>query len=253
MTFDGRFGAAAGAYREFRPEYPEALFERILEHVPPQARQRAIDLGAGTGLVALPLARRFDEVVAVEPDARMTAELTAASPRIVVRSARAEDVEEPPRSADLVTIGTALHWMDGPLVVAKAARWLRPGRALAVFRYGFPRVPEALWPTLKAELARWSPFRDPRLLDEDYARRTVEAAAGYSSVHASSVPNVVPLHAAGLVGFCRSTSYCAAWLRSLPDPDRYLEQFERTLRDLAGDGPMPIDFELELLIAIATA
>jgi trans-aconitate methyltransferase len=77
MDFEPRFGPIAGAYQAYRPAYPQALFDRILEALPPKNRRRAIDLGAGTGLSTLPLCRWFAEVVAVEPDPQMVCSSTS--------------------------------------------------------------------------------------------------------------------------------------------------------------------------------
>ena len=45
MPFESRFGAAAGAYSNFRPDYSSEIFDHILAAVPPGRRQLAIDLG----------------------------------------------------------------------------------------------------------------------------------------------------------------------------------------------------------------
>jgi len=59
MPLETRFGDAVAAYAAYRPEYPAELWEKILAGIPPEHRQRAVDLGAGTGLSAVPLAQWF--------------------------------------------------------------------------------------------------------------------------------------------------------------------------------------------------
>lgn len=56
------FGAQAGECRAFRPAWPAGVFARIVARVP-RPRRRALDLGAGTGLVATRLVEHFQEVV----------------------------------------------------------------------------------------------------------------------------------------------------------------------------------------------
>jgi len=81
---------------------------------------RLLDLGCGTGSLAVPLAPRVDEVVAVDPEPEMLAALDGpANVRKV--EAVAEDVDESWGRFRLVTIGRAFHWMDGPLVMARLA------------------------------------------------------------------------------------------------------------------------------------
>jgi hypothetical protein len=39
MPFEPRFGQSAGAYSTYRPDYPPALFKRILAELPPGLRE----------------------------------------------------------------------------------------------------------------------------------------------------------------------------------------------------------------------
>lgn len=71
------FGAAAVAYAEHRPDYALAAIEWALEPAP---GRRVLDLGAGTGKLTATLLTLGRDVVAVEPDAAMLAELRRAMP-----------------------------------------------------------------------------------------------------------------------------------------------------------------------------
>ena len=115
------FDQAAEAFRRFRPRYPRVIFDKIMERFPPP-RERALDLGAGTGLATLPLCDHFEEVIAVEPSEEMAEKLADLSPRIRVLSIPAEDLPNTPDTqVDLVTVGSALYWMDGELALEKVA------------------------------------------------------------------------------------------------------------------------------------
>src|SRR4051812_25291898 len=88
-----RYGLHADRYRRFRPGYPGWLFDLAAERCgPPHAL--ALELGAGSGQATSEILRRFERVVAVEPDADMAA-LIPADPRLQVRVAPAESAELP--------------------------------------------------------------------------------------------------------------------------------------------------------------
>ncbi|HUJ81764.1 MAG TPA: methyltransferase domain-containing protein, partial [Candidatus Acidoferrales bacterium] len=116
--FQSRFGHAVDEYVAYRPEYPAELFERIMAVLPSERRQRAMDLGAGTGNSIRPLLAHFAEVIAVEPDPLMAEKLRALGARAQVRVTSAEDVVLEAASVDLVTVAAALYWMDVPRVMA---------------------------------------------------------------------------------------------------------------------------------------
>lgn len=249
MSLEMSFGSAEPAYSAFRPGYPEALFRQIMDAVP-VPYEKALDLGAGTGLSALPLAGWFKQVVAVEPDPKMAARLYGLSPRIEVRQCGAEELEEAPESFELTTSGNAFYWMKGEVVINKIANWLRSGGILAVYRYGFPEAPPPVQEMVLAELKlHWDEFRHPVLIDEDYSWRVVESCSALSNARIFTVPNIVPLSARRLVGFFSSTSYGSAYLRTLPSPESYLAELENKIRRVSGNSLIDVDFKLELILA----
>lgn len=136
-SFSDHFSGVAGPYAEFRPRYPEALFDWLADLAP--GRDLAWDCATGSGQAALALARRFERVVATDA----SAEQIAAAPRhpqVDYRVARAESSGLAPASIDLITVAQALHWFDRPAFYGEAARVLQRDGVLAVWTYGHPRL-----------------------------------------------------------------------------------------------------------------
>jgi SAM-dependent methyltransferase len=90
-----------------------------------------LDLGAGTGKLAGALVALGAEVVAVEPDPAMLAELRRALPDVRALPGSAEAIPLPDGSVDAVLAGNALHWFDMAVAGAEVARVLAPGGVLA--------------------------------------------------------------------------------------------------------------------------
>ncbi len=125
------FGAAAGAYAEHRPDYASDAVRWALESAP---GPRVLDLGAGTGkLTGTLVASGADvaNVVAVEPDPAMLAELRCALPAVRALPGGAEAIPLPDASVDAVLAGNALHWFDMAVAGPEIARVLAPGGVLA--------------------------------------------------------------------------------------------------------------------------
>jgi SAM-dependent methyltransferase len=116
------FRTAAPYYARYRPAYPPELIAQLAEATGVDRDARVLDLGAGPGTVAIPLAAYAAEVVAVDAEPEMIARLSAAAPpSVTVVEGRAEDVDSSWGRFRLATSGRAFHWFDAPLVLARLA------------------------------------------------------------------------------------------------------------------------------------
>jgi len=143
------FHRLAGDYRA-RPGYPDALVARLLA-LAGGPGARIADLGAGSGHLAVPLARFGARVHAVEP-ARAMLDLLGEDARdlpVVPVHAAAEETGLDAGAFDLVLLADALQWVDPDRAGREVARLLAPGGALAVVT---PRLSDT--PFLRAVEAR---------------------------------------------------------------------------------------------------
>ena len=122
------FGAEAVAYAEHRPDYALAAVRWALEPAP---GRRVLDLGAGTGKLTATLVGLGTEVIAIEPDSAMLAELRRGLPKVRALRGHAESIPLPDESVDAVLAGNALHWFDMAVAGPEMARVLVPGGILA--------------------------------------------------------------------------------------------------------------------------
>jgi SAM-dependent methyltransferase len=250
VNFQPKFGHAADEFERFRPDYPPELYERILRDVPSDHRNRAMDLGAGTGKVARQLLAHFAEVIAVEPDPLMAAKIRGQFPRAVVCICTAEECSQEAASVDLVTIANALHWMEAERVFASVHSWLRSGGILAVFDRPLPKTSAEIDAIVLGEFrGPWKPHRDPRLQRSRNWQERVRAAPGFQIVEETKFPNLVSMSPQDYAGFWRSTSYGSAYARTLPDPESYWLQLESRFRAASPDGMIPVDFSPTLILA----
>ncbi|HET6779245.1 MAG TPA: class I SAM-dependent methyltransferase [Gemmatimonadales bacterium] len=144
------FSQIAASYASCRPTYPEELFDYLAGLV--HGRRLAWDCGAGTGQATIPLARRFDAVIATDISISML-EQAPRHPRVEYRAAPAEASGIPSATVDLVTVAQALHWLDVKAFYEEAARVLLPGGVLAVWTYASPQLEDA---TLQHHLSRFN-------------------------------------------------------------------------------------------------
>jgi len=167
-SFKDYFSETAAAYAAFRPRYPDALFDFVASL--PARRVTAWDCATGNGQAAIPLAKRFDRVIATDASAEQIAHAEPHA-RIGYRVALADASGIESGSIDLVTVAQALHWLEPDAFFAEARRVLGPGGAVAVWCYARPRVAADIDQVIERFYAGtlapyWSPERG--LVDQGY-------------------------------------------------------------------------------------
>jgi SAM-dependent methyltransferase len=219
MAENELFRGAASYYARYRPRYPAELLARVAERAGLDGRGRLLDLGCGTGNVAIPLAAYVEEVVAVDIEPEMLAELRRAAPANVrTVEARAEDVDESWGVFRLATVGAALHWFDCGLVLGNLAK-LTPAVALV----GEPLRGEAMTTLLAVSEELFG--KRPEMRSGDVRYEEVLAESAFSAVETLSVEVERTWTPDQLIGLAYSTSFASAARVG----DRR-EEFERVLR-----------------------
>ncbi len=123
------------------------VLDRLIRLSSPEPTDACVDLGAGTGFVTRALAPLVSSVLAVDLSAGMAGSLAERAARDGLHNISIEvsDLREfrlPPASVDLVVSSYALHHLadaDKQALVARAARWLRPGGRLVIADMMFGR------------------------------------------------------------------------------------------------------------------
>ena len=103
----------------------------------------AWDAGCGSGQLSVPLAARFERVIATDVSPEQLAR-AAPHPRVEYRCSPAEASGLPPGVADLAVAAQAAHWFDLDGYYAEVRRIARPGAIFALATYGELQVDDAV-------------------------------------------------------------------------------------------------------------
>ncbi len=201
-----RFNDRVADYARYRPTYPSAAIDAVLEELGGPAGLLAVNVGAGTGISSRLLADRGVGVIALEPNPQMRAAIGDA--RIDARDGLAHATGLEDASADLVTSFQAFHWFANDDATREFARVLRPGGRVALVwnerdssdptteEYGRIAEPPRHADTSTAMRGEYRSYVGPLL-----------AAAGFGEVRERLFPNAQSLDLDGLIGRARSASY----------------------------------------------
>lgn len=133
------FASAATYYAQYRPFYPDELIAAIVVQFKLTKQDRVIDIGAGTGHLAIQLAPLVKEIVAIEPDPDMLAEgkkLCAKHGVHNVQWIQASD-EDLVTMSDLgqftiATFGASFHWMEHDVLMKTLDSLITPQGGVVV-------------------------------------------------------------------------------------------------------------------------
>lgn len=227
-----RFTERAGEYERFRPGYPGAAIDLVLEGLGEPGALTIADVGAGTGIFARALAGRGCRVVAIEPNEAMR-QVAPAHENIVWRDATGEDTGLAPASVDLVTCAQAFHWLKPERAIPEFCRILKPGGRIALlWNIGDERNPVArgYYEAIRRASSDFTtshgrvtanPLHRPPLLGQEE----------------HTLPNAQRLDAEGLIGRAMSASYIPRGENS-PERRRLIEDLRALHAAHADDSGM---------------
>jgi SAM-dependent methyltransferase len=129
------FDTAAELYHRARPDYPDELFDHLVEVTGLRRGARVLEVGSATGKATLPMARRGYRLTCVEPGPALAAvaRRNLAGLDATVIETRFEDWRPGPERYALVFAATAWHWVDPEVRYVRAAEALTDGGHLALW------------------------------------------------------------------------------------------------------------------------
>jgi ubiquinone/menaquinone biosynthesis C-methylase UbiE len=126
------FSNQSDGYSKYRPDYPQDLFDYILQFV--NERDRAWDCATGNGQAAKMLAAFFKKVDASDTSSAQL-EKAVQKPNIQYHLAPAEHTPFADDSFDLITIAQAYHWFNWKEFYEEATRVGKQNAVVAAWTY----------------------------------------------------------------------------------------------------------------------
>src|SRR6201997_4535840 len=129
---DGRrlFGNDPKTSAEARPDYPDALYARLIARCGLRPGASVFEIGPGTGIATRHLlSLGAFPLRAIEPDPRLATFLreTSETDSLEIDQASFDEAALPEAAFDLAVAATSFHWLEQRSSLAKVYRSLKPG------------------------------------------------------------------------------------------------------------------------------
>ena len=246
------FTGTVAFYQRYRLAYPDRLIARVAGLLGLTPGAAVLDLGCGTGMLAIPLARLGMTVTAMDPDPDML-DATGSAARdagvaITLLRGGSQDLTPGMGPFRLVVMGRSFHWMDRAATLTLLDKIVTRDGGVALFHDAHPPAPENGWFKILCD-AQKAYRREAKT--EKAGHRRYESylfASAFSQLDGLSVTVRQALALEDIVGRAFSISACAPHRLGSRAQD-FATRLAAALREVSPDGKFTEVAELVAVLA----
>ena len=246
-----RFSSRVEAYVRYRPGYPDALMQTLLQKALPGAEAVVADVGSGSGIFTRLLLQQKLKVFAIEPNdnMRQAAETMLADyPNFTSVDAPAEAITLADKSVELITAAQAFHWFNNAAAKSEFRRILKPDGRLALI-WNKRKISQAFQQAYDAVLRTYAPeygvVNHMSLSEADIA-----AFFADGQMEVLHFDNSQQLSFPALLGRLKSSSYCPA--EDSPQYPSLVAELAALFEQFAIDAMIDFQYDTELYLGPVT-
>ena len=228
------FKGTADFYVRYRTPYLESMIKSLINIVDIKDNDKLLDLACGPGRLSLPLAKYFNEVVAIDLEEEMILAGKKLAEDLGIKNiqwktGRAEDFIANSETFKLATIGDAFHRLDQKNVLKTIFESLKTGGFLAIIggsiiTYGGNREWQKI---LNKILLKWrSPNINNNNIDYIEQFQKVLTEFGFKDVFTNTFEETIILTVEEIIGFLYSMS---VYSKNVIGND--IEEFEKKITE----------------------
>lgn len=238
-----RFAGTAAFYERYRLGYPDRLLARVANLLDLKPGDAVLDLGCGTGMLAVGFAKLGMAVTAMDPEPDMLAATRSAADAAgvtlsIVRGS-SHDLAPGMGPFALVAMGRSFHWMDRAATLTMLDHIVTPQGGVALFHDTHPPVEENVWFKILRDVQdKFGRAAAPHVMERRGGHRRYEPflfASAFTQLDGLSVTIRKDLTVEEIVGRALSMSSCSP--QTLGAQQQAFEtRLAAALRELSPDG-----------------
>lgn len=239
---ESQYQGTAYYYNKFRPRYSKEFYDTVFNKSGINKNSKVMDLGCATGIVALEIAPRVKEVLAVDIEPEFLVEGIRLAKRAGLENIKwirnkAENLFNLHQNMDFTFISQAFHWMDRKLVLDELYELTNPGGGIIIASF----IAEEKWSAPLQEIIRkytgTNDYETRKKLGLTQKHTDILEQSGFGpyEIVEFSYPRITSPEE--ILGYFYSTPYCS--LKMLGDRK---DDFEKEMRAYM-DGMPPEMFE----------
>jgi len=238
------FSFASKTYNKFRPQYPDSLFEMIVQKMPPSSKELAIDIGAGTGQATYPFSKYFKRVIGFDPSPGQLVQTTTDQNNVEFKQGTAEKIDLPNESVDLIVSAQAVHWFDLNKFFNECNRLLKPNGVLAIWGYAMGHLDNVEADNLLQNhfSVTLGPYWDAKRKIVDNHYREVVPNFGHVQRFNAEMSKKIDLD--GFMGYLQTWSSWSDFKKAHPDKEDPLVPLYPKVEKLFGKDSLTLTFPI---------
>lgn len=226
------FKGTADFYAKYRTPYLEIMLENLVKDTNIRKEDKLLDLACGPGRLSIPLAKYFNEVVAIDLEEEMIFEGKRIANKIGINNiqwiiGKAEDLNANSETFKLVTIGDAFHRLDQLVVLKNIDKALQKNGYLAIIGGKIITVGNREWQNvLNRILLKWKK-QDNNNINVNYKDQFPKALEefGFKDVSTKIFEDKITLTVEEIIGYLYSIS---VYSKQVIGND--IDEFEKTIK-----------------------
>lgn len=207
---NSEFNTCATEYHKFRPDYPMALFELLIERFKLSSNSLIADIGCGTARASIPFAEQNIKVIGFDSSLEMLqlGQKTCKDLGLSVHflQSSAEEIPLSDKTLDFINCAQAFHWFKAQKAFNEFKRILKPSAGFALYWNNRDQLTAPYLAEVEELITKYNPKYKGGYQSQDW-EKIIKDSQLFTNIEFYSFSHSESLSIEDFIGLTRSFSY----------------------------------------------